>query len=433
MNYRRIKKMVEHKESDLPSKTPSMPPFTPDFSSMLNIITLNSLGMFFFGFLIPFVVSQQIDASGAEMGLVFSSNIAGYMISSPIAGVLVDYGLNKKKMVLIGSFGRAFSYIILFFSILADFLIGIILGMFFLGFIVSLFWIPLNTMIAEKSSKFHRSKAYGLRDANIGKGQVIGAFIGFGIWGYANSFDTPNLLFVYSPLLVYCFGNILAGILFFRNVDDTIKYDSFNAQKEKIQENNIVSNLLLLSIVFFLIVLFLGSINGSLAKPFLLVYLLENLTTDPTIATFIYLPVGAVSVYLAPKLGGLADKISPYLGISIASLFGAIITFFLVNTDSLLIFTVLLTLDSIIVTVGLLIIQNFLSRVSKSHRGRLFGLQSTFNNLGGLIGPILGGLLWDSFGQKAPFYLSIGVEVLLIPFFIIAVFLIHPYLEEATD
>ncbi len=406
-------------------------PFTSDFSSMLNLITLNSLGMFFFGFLIPFVVSQQIDASGTEMGLVFSSNVIGYMISSPIAGILVDYGLSKKKMVLIGSFGRAMSYIILFLAILTDFLVGILAGMFFLGFIVSLFWIPLNTMIAEKSSKFHRAKAYGLRDSNIGKGQLIGAFIGFGIWGYANSFTNPNPLFVYSPLLIYCLGNMLAGILFFFNVDEDIKFISSDEPQVKIVENNQIARYYRLSILFFLFVLLLGSINGSLAKPFLLVYLLENLTTDPNIATYIYIPAGVASVYLAPKLGDLADKINPYSGITLASLLGAVTTFFLINTSSLLIFTLLLTLDTIIVSAGILIIQNFLSRVSKSHRGRLFGLQSTFNNLGGIIGPLVGGMLWDTFGQKSPFYLSIGVELFLIPFFIIAVFLIYPHLEES--
>ncbi len=406
--------------------------FTSDFASMLDLITLNSLGMFFFGFLIPFVVSQQINASGTEMGLIFSMNVIGYMISSPIAGILVDHGISKKKMVLVGSFGRAVSYIILFLSILAKFLSGILLGMFFLGFIVGLFWVPLNTMIAEKSSKFHRSKAYGLRNATIGRGQLIGAFIGFGIWGFANSFETPNLLFVYSPLLVYCFGNIIAGILFFLNVNENLRYDSTSENLASNYEKRI-PNILMMSLFFFLIVILLGSINGSLAKPFLLVYLLENLTTDPTLATYIYIPAGFASVYFAPKLGGIADKINPYSGISIASILGAIITFFLINTSNLFTFTFLLTLDTIIVSAGILVLQNFLSRISKNHRGKIFGFQSTFSNLGGVIGPILGGFLWDSYGQKSPFYLSIGVELFLIPFFLIAVYLIHPYLEEATD
>lgn len=407
--------------------------FTSDFTSMVNIITLNSLGMFFFGFLIPFVVSQQINASGTEMGLVFSINIIGFMLSSPVAGVLVDYGISKKKMVLIGSFGRAISYIILFAAILADSLIGILIGMFSMGFIVSLFWIPLNTLIAEKSSKHHRSKAYGLRDSNIGKGQLLGAFIGFGIWGYANSFDNPNILLVYSPLLIYCLGNIIAGILFYLHVDEDMKYDPSSETLNAEKENMGISNIFLLSMIFFLIVLLLGSTNGSLAKPFLLVYLLENLTTDPNIAMYIYIPAGVASVYLAPKIGEIADRISPYSGISIASLLGAVTTLFLVNTSDLLIFTVLLTLDTIIVSAGILIIQNFLSRVSKSHRGKIFGLQSTFNNLGSILGPLLGGVLWDTYGQKSPFYMSIGVELFLIPFFLIAVYLIFPYLEEAKD
>jgi MFS family permease len=58
------------------------------------------------------------------------------------------------------------------------------------------------------------------------------------------------------------------------------------------------------------------------------------------------------------------------------------------------------------------------------------GTQSFFNNIGAAIGPVMGGFFWDFLGNKAPFITSIVVELSLIPFYIIAVYLMKPHLTE---
>ena len=98
--------------------SPKPKKFTSDFQTMISITTLNSLGMFFFQFLIPFVVSQDIEAKGIEMGVLFAMNIIGYMLSSPFVGVNIDRGVKRRFLILLGSFGRAIAYVILFLSIL---------------------------------------------------------------------------------------------------------------------------------------------------------------------------------------------------------------------------------------------------------------------------------------------------------------------------
>ena len=45
---------------------------TPDFIPMIRIVFWNSLGFFFFQFLIPYVTAQLLEASGTEMGLTFN-------------------------------------------------------------------------------------------------------------------------------------------------------------------------------------------------------------------------------------------------------------------------------------------------------------------------------------------------------------------------
>ncbi|MFX0184481.1 MAG: MFS transporter [Candidatus Hodarchaeota archaeon] len=405
---------------------------TDDFQTMVNIIIFNSLGFFFLDFLIPYVTSQELGALGAEMGITFSVLVIGYMISSPFVGAITDR-TSKKILVFIGSVGRGLAYFILFFAIILKSLVGIALGMFSLGFLAGFFWIPLNALIAEKSSIENRSYAYGRRQSAEGIGTFFGAFIGFGILLNAVETTPNNPFIIYSALVVFGLANICAGIVFLSRVDESIKF------QEEVQENHSAINTLkkekwipsglVLGLSLLFLVLFLGSANGSLAKPFLNVYLLENIENSPTLAALAYAPSGIVSMLLAPKLGELADRMNPYLGISLASGLGAVVTFALINTSNLWIFAGLLIIDFTIVTTGGLILSNFISRVSKTHRGKIFGFQSTFSNFGAVVGPILGGILWD-FSSKLPFFVSILVELTLILPFVIAIFYLKPHLAE---
>ncbi|MFX0172229.1 MAG: MFS transporter [Candidatus Hodarchaeota archaeon] len=405
---------------------------TNDFQTMINIIIFNSLGFFFLDFLIPYVASQELGALGAEMGIIFSVLVIGYMISSPFIGAITDR-TSKKILVFIGSMGRGIAYFLLFFAIILKSLWGIAFGMFSLGFLAGFFWIPLNTLIAEKSSVENRSYAYGRRQSAEGIGTFFGAVIGFSILMNAVETTPNNPFLIYSALIVFGLANFFAGIIFLIRVDESIKFHEEVKEKpssnKKLKQENWIPSGFFLGFSLLILVLFLSSANGSLAKPFLNVYLLENIENNPTLAALAYAPSGIVSMLLAPKLGELADRMNPYLGISVASGLGALVTFTLIKTSNLWIFAGLLIIDITIVTTGGLILSNFISRVSKTHRGKIFGFQSTFSNFGAVVGPILGGFLWD-FSSKLPFIISILVELALILPFIIAIFYLKPHLAE---
>jgi len=315
-------------------------------------------------------------------------------------------------------------------------LVGIGIGTFSIGFFAGFFWIPFNTLIAEKSNKDHRSHAYGKRDSAVGRGMLIGSIFGFTIFALSIG-NTDNPFIIYSAILLFGIANFSAGILFLRKVDETIKFSTeTNIQNEN--ETNSIENtnrnrFLFLGLIFLSIVLLLASINGSLGRPFLNVYLLEAVVSDPIIATFAYLPSGIISMIIAPKLGEVADKIKPSIGILIFNTFGAILTWFLINTDNVIIFAIILVFDMAIINTAHLIFQNLVSRITSKHRGKIFGFFQFFGNVGATVGPILGGIVLDSIGLKAPFLISIVVELCLIPFYIILVRIIKPHLREKYD
>ncbi len=424
---------------------------TPDFVPMIRIIFWNSIGFFFFSFLIPFVTVQLLGATGIELGMTFAVQTIGGLISAPIVGYLTDR-VSRKLLILIGSFGRAACYILMYLGIIFSSLVVFAIGMFVLGFFAGFFWTPLDTLISEKSNKANRSFAFGKRGGMIGKGNLLGSVISFIVFGLANFFVPENLLLVYSPLLLFAGSNIFGGITFHLKVDEHLTLDKhlFNlfpssvepslVSKEPVIQDTPIKSRKNLAVGFFIgfsvltIAFMMSSMNQSLAYPFFQVYLIEELKVeDPIIVMAIYFPSQIISLLLAPKLGKIADKINPIIGVVFVSGLGALVTGLIINSTSGFMFGIILLFDSTFAWGGNLILQNVLSRISKIHRGKIFGLAQWLSLFGAVLGPVLGGFAWDALGPSAPFVISIFIELSVIPLYAIAIKALKPYMAEKVD
>ena len=418
---------------------------------MIRIIFWNSVGFFFFSFLIPFVTVQLLGATGIELGMTFAVQTIGGLISAPIVGYLTDR-VSRKLLILIGSFGRAACYILMYLGIIFSSLVVFAIGMFVLGFFAGFFWTPLDTLISEKSNKANRSFAFGKRGGMIGKGNLLGSVISFIVFGLANFFVPENLLLVYSPLLLFAGSNIFGGITFHLKVDEHLTLDKhvFNLfpsavepsliSKEPVIQDTVIRSKKNLAIGFFIgfsvltISFMMSSMNQSLAYPFFQVYLIEELKVeDPIMVMAIYFPSQILSLLFAPKLGKIADKINPIIGIVFVSGLGALVTSLIINSTSGLMFGIILLFDSTFAWGGNLILQNVLSRISKIHRGKIFGLAQWLSLFGAVLGPVLGGFAWDAFGPSAPFVISIFIELSVIPLYAIAIKALKPYMAEKVE
>ena len=402
---------------------------------MIRIVILNSMGFFFYGFLLPIVARLNMNSSATEVGIVIALLTIGLIMSSTFVGFLADRTSSKSKLIVIGSFGRAAAYFVIYIAIVVNSLTLLGIWSLTLGFLAGFFWIPLDTLVAQKSSKDHRSHAYGKRDSANSLGQIIGAIIGFAIF-FGLSAINANPIFLYSAFLLYGIMNLIAGVLFYTKVDDSIKFYDDLVQTNEISldsPNNAsktFTKIVIIGLIVLSSVILLSSINHSLARPFLNVYIIENITDEMGAVILAYFPTILLATFLAPRLGKFADKIRPAIGIPILATIGALITFLLVSTTNIWIFTCLLLID---LTIGMsagLIFINLMSRINIQHRGKIMSLASFFTNLGGSIGPIVGGFVYDVLGSTSPFIISIFVELLLIPLYLIVVKILIPYAEE---
>lgn len=412
--------------------------FTSDFNDMLKIVLLNSLGFFFIGFWTPIIANINMGATGIQLSLIVSVQVIGRMISGFFIGFIADKIKSRTILVLIGSFGRAISYFIIYAAIITNYIILLGIGTFTLGFMAGVFWVPFNTFVAEKSSKKHRSQAYGKRDSSNAIGQILGSLFGFNLLIIAGFFTNYPFI-IYGAIPLFGIGNIIAGIRFYRRIDESIKFlenseninnlDKISSNKSKLFYSRTIS----IGLIFLMMVLFLGSVNGSIARPFLNIYLLENIESNVNIVIWAYLPAGILATLFAPKLGSIVDRLRPSIGITIASSLGALVTWFLINSVNIWIFAALLLVDMTIMIAAGLIFQNLVSRISKEHRGKILGVGEFFAFFGNAIGPILGGIVWDFMGSKFPFIISIFVELSLIPLYLGVVYLLIPHLAESYE
>jgi MFS family permease len=343
---------------------------------------------------------------------------------------------------MIGSFGRGASYFGLYISIILQSLIGMYISAFLLGLGAYIFWNPLDTIISEKSSKFHRSSAFGKRRFALGMGMVIGTVVGFTIFSLANAFTPLNDFIIYGAIPIFGIANFYAGIQFSRKVDEEKKfiYPDNNVENDPLLQPELKTTsqlpgtptlrIYLLGIILLFLGLFLGAINVGFYRPYIQPYVLEYISSNAGLVAWFYLPTSVIGSLIAPKLGTIADRINPYLAISTASFLGGIVTWMIINSGNLWVFGILLVLDqTIMLTTGFVMI-NVLSRVSIKHRGKIFGLITFLESIGMIVGPFLGGIIWETVSPQAPFFISIIVEWSIIPFFVVGILLLNPYLVE---
>ncbi|MBY8989001.1 MAG: MFS transporter, partial [Candidatus Lokiarchaeota archaeon] len=198
--------------------------FTEDFNKMLKIVPLNSLGFFFIGFLIPIITRTSMGATGIQLSLVVAIQVLGRVLGGFITGFITDRVKSRTSLVLIGSFGRCLSYFIIFAGIITNLILLLGIGTFILGFMAGVFWVPFNTLVAEKSSKSHRSQAYGKRDSFNARGQILGALLGFGLLMFGGIF-TSNPIILYGSIPLFGLSNLWAGIRFYNKIDEKVIFE----------------------------------------------------------------------------------------------------------------------------------------------------------------------------------------------------------------
>ena len=387
--------------------------FSTGFTDFIKVRRLNSPGFFFVTFLIPIVAYETMGAGGPEMGLLFSLQLAGNMIAAPISGYLSNQRSRRGWLIFLGSLGRALSYFMVYCAILLEMYWLMVAGVMCLGFGAGFFWTPMEAVIADAIPLQNRAEAYGFSLRQDGIGSLVGSIFAFSLWGLGMKHQLPDWLSLFS-LPIFGIANLLAGFrgkrLFLLVPQNPWKVFGHSANtKFGIRTLRKIAQL---QQCFFplLILCFVESLVVALVAPFLQVFLLTHFTTDKFTLSMLYMPGAIAAMLLSLELGKFADRVRPQIWLASCCFVSALSTYILVGTSSMLGIVVAFVFQSLSTMSSQMVITKVFSEMFPMQRGTIMGLRSFMVQLGGLVGPMLGGLVWISLGARSPFLIAVAVR-----------------------
>lgn len=378
---------------------------TPSNKSLLGIIFFTVfLYLVGFGILIPIIpiLSRDFGATALQTGLLMSVYSLMQFIFAPFWGRWSDH-VGRRPILLFCLVGEAFSYLLFAWARSLEWLfVARILAGFF-GASIS----TASAYISDITPPEERSKGMALIGAAFGLGFVVGPALGgaLALWGQHIS-SAPHFESSFCALWVgaLCLLNFLFGLKFLK---ESLKEKNKNPHSKK--RFQLLKHYLGQKVIGAMMsVYFLSSLAMSGMEATLILYMGEKFGWQLKEVSFGFAYIGIITVLsqgvlvrrLIPIWGerktlriGLACFAIGLTGIALApsvAWMGVTMTFLAFGTS----FSNPATLGSI----------SLLARVEE--QGVTMGVAQSLASLGRILGPALGGMLYQSISIRSPFIAS---------------------------
>ncbi|MEJ8777909.1 MFS transporter [Pseudogracilibacillus sp. ICA-222130] len=363
-----------------------------------NFVLAILLGNLFIAFLgiglvIPVLptIMNELHLTGKVVGYLVSAFAIVQLIASPIAGQWVDkYG--RKRMIVIGLFVFSFSEYL--------FGIGTSVEILFvsrcLGGISAAFIMPAVTAyIADITTLETRSKALGYMSAAISTGFIIGPGIG-------------GFLAEYGSRVPFFAAAILAGLAAVLSIITLKEPERQTAEEEEVATvpTNKLKRIVRPAYIYAFLILFISSFGLMAFESLFSLYVDHKFGFTPKDIAVIITGsalVGAITQVL------LFDKLTKRFGevrlVRYCLWFSGVFVFLMTTAHS---YAYILFITVFIFTGFDLLrpaITSYLSKVAGNEQGFVGGMNSMFTSIGNVLGPIVGGALFD-INLDYPFYFT---------------------------
>ncbi|CEG22741.1 Tetracycline resistance protein, class B [Planococcus massiliensis] len=346
------------------------------------------------GLVIPVTptIMNELNISGTVVGYMVSAFALAQLIMSPIAGKWVDK-FGRKPMIIIG---------LLIFSI-SELLFGIgknvevLFVSRILGGVSAAFIMPAVTaFIADITTSNTRPKALGYMSAAISTGFIIGP----GIGGFLAEIGTRLPFFFAAG-----FG-LFATILSLITLKEPARNDEYDDQP--IQKSGFGRIFAPMYFIAFMVILISSFGLASFESLFALFVDHKFGFTAKDIA--IVISLGAIVGVIVQV--GLFDRLTRWIGEISLIRYSLIIStaLVLVLTYVTSYWAILLVTMTVFTGFDLMrpAVTTYLSRIAGNEQGFVGGMNSMFTSIGNIIGPIIGGILFD-IDLNYPFYFATAV------------------------
>lgn len=357
-------------------------------------ILLSSLAFAFLEFFLP-IYGKELGASAVQIGGLFSIWAIAVALLRPLVGIGLDR-LGRKIFFVAAIVCFAGSMLIFAFAV--D-ILGLLSGQLLRGLGSAMMWISAYTIATDLAAADQRGGAVGHVDEATARGQLFG-----GVAGFVLISILPDEVGWQTVFLFYAALAALGAYFGWKNVPET---RPTTISKDERAEKLSTQLYKLMTIVF------VTAASSSMIRPIFLIFLQDHFTTDVATLVLAIIPSGIVSSYLPSRLGRLSDRFGRTKLMAVGLVGSGLLSFFLPLLPSIALLAVLWTIESVGWAIAAPAEEALVADLTgRSQRGRGYGLYTLAASLGAFAGPLLGGWLYDTVGEGAPFYLN-GVVLLI--------------------
>lgn len=335
------------------------------------------------GLVIPVMptLMRELNLDGTIMGYLVSAFAVAQLVFSPFAGKWVDlYG--RKRMIIIGMFLFGISELI--FGLGEQ--VWVLFLSRILGGVSAAFIMPAVTaFIADITTMKERPRALGYLSAAINTGFIIGP----GIGGFLADIGTRVPFYFAAGL------GIFAGIFSILMLKEPERTVETNSSKEVPGKKGYHKLFTIIYLIPFLIILS-SSLGLSTFESMYSLFVDQKYGfTAKDIAMLI--TISAILGVIAQVF--LFERITRVIGeiwlVKLCLLVGAVFAFLLTRASAY--WSVLAVTFMVFLAFDLIrpAITTYLSRIAGKDQGFVSGMNSAFTSVGNIIGPAIGGILFD--------------------------------------
>ena len=361
------------------------------------------------------LIAREMGASALAIGGLFSVYALIIVALQPIVGHGLDR-FGRRPFLIVGLLGFAFSNAV--FG-LASGVGGLYLAQLAQGVGSGLLWLAVLSVVSDLAPADCRGEEFGRVEEMAFRGMLLGSLVGFALLWLLSRDDMGGTLSLIDGWRILFLGftaaTLLATAIVWRGVPESLQRSADDPEETPAvptdqpvapdEKWRLPSQLRV-----FMGIVVLTAIGAEILSPVLMKYLNDNVSSDVFLIALAFLPAAIAGSVLPSRLGGLSDRFGRRPPLIIALLVSGLAALAVPFVQSLWPLALLWVIEAAAFAAATPAEEALVVDLAGGERqGTALGYYTAAAGLGGVIGPLLGGWLYDRFAAVGAF----GVSALL--------------------